>query len=231
MIRYDIIYNGRTGADFDIVVEGYPRFTGGQKQYTQDAVAGRLGELVGEDTHKTNLAIECTLGFIKPAFWPQIRVLKEWLSGTGKLQFSDTPETFFRVWKVIYGDVDRQLRRFGKLPVTFICTPYEYRTDGQIAASPEELRLNPYATCRPIYQITGEGICELTVNGYTATANVSGDMAIDTERMLAYRSDGVSQNTMLTADYERMHLPNGENSISITEGFALKIIPNWGYDV
>ena len=47
--------------------------------------------------------------------------------------------------------------------------------------------------------------------------------------MIAYRTDGTMQNTSLTGDYEDLYLIEGENKVSITSGFVLKIIPNWRY--
>ena len=59
------------------------------------------------------------------------------------------------------------------------------------------------------------------------TANVGQNLVIDTERELAYREDGTLSNTAISGDYEELFLQEGENSVTITEGFELKIIPNW----
>ena len=71
-----------------------------------------------------------------------------------------------------------------------------------------------------------EGMCTLTVNGNTMTANVGQNLTIDTDRMIAYRSDGTLNNTQVTGNYEDMYLLNGENEISFSGG-ELKVIPNW----
>ena len=86
---------------------------------------------------------------------------------------------------------------------------------------------NPYALSKPIYMITGEGMCTLTVNGKSVTANVGQNLTINTDLMLAYRKDGTMMNTAVTGDYEDLWLNSGENSITITSGFSLAIIPNW----
>ena len=59
------------------------------------------------------------------------------------------------------------------------------------------------------------------------TANVGQNLTIDTDLMIAYRQDGTMQNTAVTGDYENLYLLPGDNVISITDGFDLKIIPNW----
>lgn len=85
---------------------------------------------------------------------------------------------------------------------------------------------NQYLTCHPTYKITAEGMCTLTVNGNTMTANVGQNLTIDTDRMIAYRSDGTLNNTQVKGNYEDMYLLNGENEISFSGG-ELKVIPNW----
>ena len=66
----------------------------------------------------------------------------------------------------------------------------------------------------------------LTVNGKTMTADVGQKITIDTDRELAYRKDKLS-NTAVSGKYDDLYLQEGENEITITEGFDLKIIPNW----
>ena len=56
--------------------------------------------------------------------------------------------------------------------------------------------------------------------------NVGQNLTIDTDRMIAYRSDGTLNNTQVTGNYEDMYLLNGENEISFSGG-ELKVIPNW----
>ena len=58
-------------------------------------------------------------------------------------------------------------------------------------------------------------------------ANVGQNITIDTERMIAYRTDGAMQNTAVSGDYEDLYLLEGANQIVITSGFGLKVIPNW----
>ena len=50
---------------------------------------------------------------------------------------------------------------------------------------------------------------------------------IDTERMIAYRTDGTIQNTAVMGEYEDLYLQEGDNEILATDGFEISIIPNW----
>lgn len=229
--RYSIQYKNRTSNSLGIFLYDYPEFSGAEKNYDEQSVAGRLGNLVGKDISKSNLEINCTFSVLHPSFMAEIREIKRWLSGTGELILSDSPEIYYEVLKANYGSIERELRHYGRFTVTFVCTPFEYLTEGKRECDPREVLFNPYCVCRPIYKIKGEGVCTLTVNGNTMSANIGQNLTIDTERMMSYRTDGELQNTSVTGEYESMYLKEGENEITITAGFDMKIVPNWGYDV
>lgn len=226
--KYDIEYNNETGKGHGVILYDYARFSGAEKSYQISAVGGRLGELVGVDDYKSNLAIQCTFGIISPQFMSHVTVLKRWLKGTGTLVISDHQNVFYKVWKVDYGDIERELRKFGQFTVSFTCTPYQFEKDGLIPVS--DIDYNPYDLCRPIYTITGTGAFTLTVNGNEMTGTVNGSITIDTERMVSYNADGVSQNNVVTGNYEELYIPHGDVSVSVSGG-TLSIIPQWGYDV
>ena len=86
---------------------------------------------------------------------------------------------------------------------------------------------NPGERCLPVYKIAGEGMCTVTINGKQVRANVGQNLTIDTQRKLAYRTDGTMQNTAISGNYEDMILIPGRNSISVTSGFTLTAVPNW----
>ena len=226
--KYDIEYNNETGKGHGVILYDYAHFSGAEKSYQISAVGGRLGELVGVDDYKSNLVIQCTFGIISPQFKSHVTVLKRWLKGTGTLVISDHQNVLYKVWKVDYGDIERELRKFGQFTVSFTCTPYQFEKDGLIPVS--DIDYNPYDLCRPIYTITGTGAFTLTVNGNEMTGTVNGSITIDTERMVSYNADGVSQNNVVTGNYEELYIPHGDVSVSVSGG-TLSIIPQWGYDV
>ena len=79
----------------------------------------------------------------------------------------------------------------------------------------------------PIYKITGNGPCTLTVNGKTMTATVTDNISIDTERMITYDSSGNLKNTSVSGNYEDLYLQPGENTVTVSSGFTCTVIPNW----
>ena len=229
--HYDIQYNGGTGKEHLVFLYDYPQISQPAKKYDSYSIPGRDGELIGAGEYKGNLTISCTFSVLHKAFLPVIRDLREWLSGTGNLVLSESSETFYRVLKIEYGDIERDLRNYGRFTVNFLCYPLEFLESGMRELDYNELTYNPYILCKPLYKITGNGTCTLTVNGKSVTATVGQNLTIDTERMLSFRTDGTMNNTALTGDYEDLWLPKGTCSISITSGFGLKVIPRWGYEV
>ena len=221
-------YNGLTNIDLGAWLYDYEEYSGASRNRQTTAVAGRRGQVVGKSNYTSNLVIGVTFSVFKD-LKPRLDQLRRWLRGTGQLAFSDQIDCFYKVLAVDYGDFDRQLRRYGRFSVDFTCLPFKFRQDGQISYT--EITRNLYDLAQPIYKITGERVCTLTVNGNEMTANVGQNLTIDTERMIAYRQDGTIMNTAVTGDYEGLWLPSGEVDITITQGFTLEITPQWGYDI
>lgn len=229
MKNITIEYNGDICEDHWCFLNDYPQFSGGSKQYNTYAVPGMDGELVEINDYLSNLKIDCRFSIVSKTFMNNVRNIRSRLSGTGKLVISDSPDVFYKVWKIEYGDILREIRRFGTFTVSFICTPFEFLKAGQNPVN--SVPFNSGDKSKPIYTITGEGLCTLTVNGYEFTVNVGQEAVIDSERQLSYKNDGQSINTDVKGDYEKLWLPHGENSVSISPGFTLSVIPQWGYRV
>lgn len=229
MKKLTIEYNGATCEDHWCFLNDYPQFSGGSKQYNSYAVSGMDGELVERNDYLTNLRIGCTFSIISKSFMNNVRDIRSWLSGSGTLVISDSPDIFYKVLKTENGDINREIRKFGTFSVDFICIPFEYTKDGQNPV--DSLAYNPGDTAKPIYTITGEGVCTLTVNGYEFEANVGQEAVINSELQMSYKNDGQLINTDVTGNYEKLWLPHGENVVSVSSGFTLSAIPQWGYRV
>lgn len=227
--RCDIEYNGDTGGHQGVLLYDYPAITFGKRNYEIYQVPGRNGEPVSADDYLSNASISCTFSVFHESFMPKIRDIRMWLRRSGELTLSDSPDVFYEVLKVECGDIERELRTFGRFTVNFLVHPYEFRKDGKVPRN--ALDYNPYDRCMPLYRITGEGTCALKVNGKMMTANVGQNLSIDSRRMIAYREDGEMMNTKVSGDYEGLWLPSGDCDISVTAGFGLSITPRWGYDL
>ena len=228
---YTIEFKGKSSDDFQVILYDLPQISSSVRNYTTYAVPGRDGELISQDEYRSNLTISCVFSLVNKEFRGKIRQLKQWLSGTGKLILSESPEYFWQVLSVEHGEIERDMQCGGRFTVNFLCRPFEYLASGTYPIPLSEFTgWNSYDPCAPVYCITGEGICTLTVNGNSMTANVGQNITIDTDRMLAYREDGELQNTSVEGDYEKLWFQKGQNEVSITDGFQLTIQPGWRYE-
>lgn len=226
---YDISFNDIRASSIGILPVRRPSVPSPEPNYEGIAIPGRDGALiVSEGTYKP-ITVTVEFNFWKkPDRWAYaFREAKRWIKGSGNLILGDDRDFFYKVLMAKISDTERTSLRIGTFTAEFLCDPYLYVKDGQREMSIADVLYNPYALSKPIYMITGEGMCTLTVNGKSVTANVGQNLTINTDLMLAYRQDGTMMNTAVTGDYEDLWLNSGENSITITSGFSLAIIPNW----
>lgn len=227
---FDIEYNGEMSWQYGIRVQTRPNIPVPVRNIETIEIPGRDEFLHRiSDVAYNDIIITIEMGFYSsPNRWGQrARQIKQWLSGSGKLKFSDDPDVFYKVKNIELDDVERNLKKIGLFVANFTCSPFCYIESGSWEMSVDEVKYNPYMTCHPIYKITGNGQCALSINGNTMKAEVGQNLVIDTERMLAFREDGSMQNTAVTGDYEAMYLVPGDNEISITSGFGMTVIPQW----
>ena len=232
MSYYNIIYNGTSARDLGVLIVRRPSSPAPLPKTTSYNIAGRDGSLFESWGLFEDVPVYVEMNFMAPLNeWEnEARKIRQWLlnrEGSRALFLSDDAAFFRRVKNVDAGEIERTSRRIGTLTPIFTCDPYMYAAAGQNAYAPAAVELNPYMKSHPIYQITGEGMCTLTVNGNEMTADIGQNLTIDTDRMIAYRNDGTLMNTAITGEYEDLYLLSGQNSIEISDGFTMTVIPQW----
>lgn len=231
---YDISFNDVRASSIGILPVRRPSVPAPEPRFEEITIPGRDGSLISFDGVNgeiiyNSITISVEFNFwAKPYRWAEVfRAAKKWIKGSGSLILGDDTSFFYKVLSCKISDSERTSLRIGTFTAEFLCDPYLYVKDGQREMGIADVLYNPYALSKPIYLITGEGMCTLTVNGKTMTANVGQNITINTDLMLAYRQDGTMQNTAVTGDYENLYLLLGDNTITITSGFDLNVIPNW----
>lgn len=229
---YFISYNGISGNDMGVYAVTRPSIPAPELRYEETTIAGRDGTLVSSDGTYNNIEISIQLNYMsrRSEWFNMYRSIKSWLlnrDGNRHLEFSDDPDFFYKVKNVTIGTNERTSQRIGVITPTFLCEPFQYLRTGQVKKSIGKVLRNSYYTSQPVYYIEGTGKCELTVNGKKVVAEVEGNMTIDTELMISYKDDGELKNTSLTGDYMDLFLKHGENYIEVTDGFTVKVKPNW----
>ncbi len=232
MWGYDLEYAGGTSEEHHVKIMDRPNIPAPVFNYKEIKVPGRDGVMYCREETVEDIAINVQMNFTgSPMEWFEyVRETRAWLlqDGRHKLKFGDDLEHFYRVKKVEVSETERECRVLGKFTAIFFCYGYSYFNSGIEKYSMEEASYNPYHTSHPIYIIRGEGVCNLKVNGKSMTVrNVGQNVTIDTELMIAYRTDGTVENTAVSGDYEDLYLKPGYNELQITNGFSVEVIPNW----
>lgn len=193
-------------------------------------LAGRDGTTYKFDGTYKATVIPIAFNYIGPEDrWnDRWRLAKQWLSARNTtLRISDDSEFFYKISYVSLGDNERTTERIGNFTANFnTLDGLQYLLSGQMEYTSHDVEWNPYLECHPVYKITAEGMCTLSVNGKTMMANVSQNLIIDTDRMIAFRSDGTLNNTKVSGNYEDLYLKPGQNKIECVGG-ELSVIPNW----
>ena len=200
------------------------------KDYEEHNIPGRDGALYEDLGTVQDIEIEVSCNYIaKPEEWgTRWRSIKKWLLTAHQfLVFSDDVDYCYRIKKIDLTTNERQVKYSGQFTVIFTVEGYLYLTSGQKQYSYSQVLKNDYEATYPVYYLTGQGNCVLTVNGNQCNCNVGGNLIIDTYLRLTYRQDGTLRNTDIDADYDDLKLIEGNNTITITNGISLNIMPNW----
>lgn len=224
---YDIEFKNETGKSYGMIFKDSPRITFSKNKYRSTAVNGKIGDLVSLISGKSNAIIECDFWIISDELHESIRKISQWLSGSGKLFFSDNTDAYYEVLVVESVQTTKKTLKVGSCTVKFVVFPYEFLNDGQRERA--LIEYNGCSECLPTYRIKGNGQCVLSVNGKSFIVDVPGTIIIDTRRMQSYKADMTNANTLAKGNYEDLIIPNGNVNITISDGFELTIIPNWGY--
>lgn len=238
MIRYNGYYScsfkNENCLDYGLLIKQRPSIPAPQRRITSVKIAGRDGELVIDDEIYNSIDIQVKFNFMSPSpdKWADLyRGAKNWLRGNGNLVFSDDPDFFFTCQYVQISDSERTSRRIGNFVANFHCKPYMYALTGLEEINPSEHGgkvVNPYMISHPVYQITGTGDGLITVNGKTVSFTSPGKLTIDTDRMLTFNPDtGVINGTALLGYYSNLYLEHGENTVEVSSGFEMTLVPNW----
>lgn len=222
-------FKGEKDVDHHVLTVRRPSIPAAEERIEEIEIPGRNGGLTSSSGLYDNIVIPVEFNFMSaPSNWNEVyRKVKKWLSGSGELKFSDDAGMFYKALFCRITDSERTSRRLGNLTAEFTCEPFCYYESGKREIAVESPLYNPGWTCEPVYRITGEGNCTLTVNGYEFTANVGQEIIIDTNRQISYKNDGQMLNTDVTGDYEELWLKPGDNTISVTSGFEVNITPMW----
>lgn len=231
---FDILFNGHNGREIGVAISTRPSIQAPEKRGEWVEIAGRSGSVLVSDGSYENITIEIAMNIVQPRdrINSQFRRVKDWLSGTGELRFTDDREVYYKVRQVGVTEFSRRIWQGADIIATFICDPFAYLESGRNEITMTAAKTNPgTVSCLPIYHITGgNGTAgTLTVNGnvFNFTGRTAG-VFLDVENGRAY-SGSTNLNNTVQGDYNDLILKPGANTITVTPSgtFTCKVIPNW----
>jgi phage-related protein len=163
--------------------------------------------------------------------------ISQWLSTKGFKWFEKSwdSEYLYRASYLNGLDVEEVVRQFGRVQLSFLMHPVKYLKSEQVEktiTSGQTIVNTGNVIANPIIKLTGTGDTTLTINGrQTQLKGIQGNLTWDAERKLVYKDDFTSQwNTVVAnqGQYNKPYLDVGNNVISWTGTFTVKIIQNGG---
>lgn len=228
---FNITYNNMSPENFGAWLATIPVLTHATINRTRFSVPMRDGELLINDVSRNNAHWQCMVHLRKNDYIARIRNIRGWLSGEGVLKISNgsNPDSFFEVLQVTHTEDIMKSSDYGRLTVDFEVYPYEFLLSGESEITNYQSITNPAEMSKPEYVIEGTGNGTLTVNGNDMNFHVETKLTIDTRRQIAKNNQNQDANDKINGEYEGLYLKSGANTISISNGFTLKVIPHWGY--
>ncbi len=230
--KYDFWLDGVSGSSLGLAVEIPPVPPMALQQYTVYRFGGdALG--YAPDNEFDAITITINARVIRNPENYDNSALYAFLQGKRLLKISRLPGHHFRVRRVLgitpkqkaYGnDITYQLQ--------FVCDPWKYLDENPETVLPVGGVIKNPGTrySKPIIRCTISSVpATITTNGETLTINQTGQITIDSERMLVYKTVG-NVNTAVT-QYTIGKLPMfsvGQNQVVVSNGVSnVTVIGNW----
>ncbi|MBN1044916.1 hypothetical protein DVW08_05955 [Clostridium botulinum] len=205
-----------------------------KKRYKEYNMGGRNGTKYEDlGTYENiEISVDCNFSISKKNWdWEsewikQIEWITNWLTDIkdNRLKFTDGFGYFYKVEKAEITNIERPLKNVCHFTIIFICNPFKFSDSGTIARILEnniEIRNPLYLPSKPIYEINGNGLCEIIHNGNKVSIEIDGKAYIDCELGLCYDKNNNCINNKMKGYYEDLYYKTGINKYSWTQGFQI----------
>lgn len=228
---FDVQYNDIRSSSLKVFAKERPSIPAAKRARKEIEVPGVDGTYIQDEGYFESTEISISMNYIglEDKWFGRWRDVQKWLSGTnGELILTDNPNYYYRISHVNLSDNEHKGRSIGDFTATFITRDgLQYFRSGKEKYDLEDLSWNPGEIAFPDYYISGVGTCVISVNGENFEAKLNGSIVLDTERRLIYLPDKTIVNNIGKGNFENLYLQSGQNDISISEGFSVKVVPHW----
>lgn len=226
-----LTFNNKSFSDFETFFDGSQMFVTPEKEVTFYAVPGKNGDLsISNDRYKNkDVNINC---FIRNDFRKNFSNLMNFLlSQDGYQRFESTKEEDIFMLAQFVNAVEPTTGAFlknGRFTLTFNFKPQKWLKTGEnpISVTNTLSIINPtLMSAKPLLKVTGTG--SIVINGVTLTLTQNTSVTyIDFELEDCYEGT-INRNSDLTINGGFPSLTPGENTISVSGGCTVDLIPRW----
>ena len=197
-----ITYNGVTNTEVgaELVDIDIPSRAGQQAETL--TIPGRVSPLLRIYPQRDAYSITVTLRMLYDA---DLSAVYSWLSGSGRLVFSDTPDRYYNV-SACAGISSKRIgaaNTIREVKIKLTCAPFAYAVANdpvELPSSPAQLQTIGTMYSEPLIEISGTGDVTLTVNGVTLDiSGMSGTIYIDVHTCQVYKIEYGSKVSILSS--------------------------------
>lgn len=216
-----ITYNGVTNTEVgaELVDIDIPSRAGQQAETL--TIPGRVSPLLRIYPQRDAYSITVTLRIL---YNEDLSTVYNWLSGSGRLVFSDTPDRYYNVsaCAVISSKRIGAANTIREVKIKLTCSPFAYAIDNdpvELTSSPAQLQTIGTMYSEPIIELTGTGDVTLTVNSVTLDiSGISGTVYIDVHTCQVYKVEYGSKVSILSSTtglIEKMVLVPSADAVNV----------------
>ena len=232
MIHY-LIYNGKSSADYDLLVGAQNTFNAPKRSVTKYTIAGRNGDLIKDNGCFENISVAYTI-VCKNQFESLADSISAWLKSPTsycRLEDSHHPE-YYRMGLVTDAITytTGTLNHSAKATITFDCKPQKWLVEGEnvqkFTSAGAIFNPTKFAS-KPLIKVIGNGQATLKIGDYSMDLNLMAYVTIDSELMDCTRGS-MNMNNTVTLNSGFPELMPGKNGITYTGGIkSIEIIGRW----
>lgn len=232
-MRNQFFYNGRSSADFGLLISGIDTFSSTSRDVTSISIPGRNGDLLIDNGRYHNIDIVYDAAIARE-FREKFDAFRAFmLSSPGYNRLEDTyhPDEYRMAAFSAPMSPDLVGTGFhaGKFSVGFNCKPQRFLKSGEtpITLSAPRRLYNSGFQALPLITVYGSGAGTLTVGGVTVQLKaIDGYVTMDCDLQDAYKGLENKNSTIYAPQFPV--LQPGENLITWTGGVTrVEITPRW----
>lgn len=229
----EIIYNGVSTKDYNLRIINEVSHELSSHDIETEVVPGRDGVLLLDNQRLKPVERAFPLRLIDDVYQSTTEIA-EWLGVKGwhDLELSWDEGYIYQATVINMISISEVLKQLGRLQVVFLVHPIKYFKDNsKITVTKEESLINRgNVKAHPLIELTGSGNTVITINGRrTVLEDVQGSITLDMKNRMVYKGNLSAWEKVVREENAVFpHLDVGNNKVSWTGDFTMKMVKNEG---